>query len=298
MKNHILGKTVLVSLALIAVSESAHTAYAAGAYGTKMAEVRITRDENGYNTYEEDPKEHSQEENTFRTEPGEYFITNGEQLRILGSDNQVLIFKGRIDKDTPLRTELPEGGILQFKGNIYLTRAPESEGDGAYDGYIMKPYRYSPITSGTFIRFSNEGCSVIEKGELKIYNAQGELKEEAYIPYAGNVSGYILNENAFMPRLQYEEGTSLALEGGKTYTVGLDLDEGSYTGRGSGTVRVYDPEGYVKTVIKLKSSDTPGNDGVEEYTFKLNINETVITEGNAELTELIGEIRDTDSQNK
>ena len=332
MRNDILKIVTAVAYVAVVLGQSA---YAAASISSDMSRVEVRTDGGGSSdsadeNTQDDNIQSDKNNNSIRLEPGKYYITGAKQVRILNSDGNVAVFKGKLDNASPFKAELPSGGTLEYKGTLYLTKASESKNEdvsGASDAdvqndeqlvspqpedysssqeqndikikqTVLSPFKYSPLTSGDFMRISNIGYSVINQGILEIYNDKNELKEERYIPYAADITGYILSENAGSTEKNTEMGESISLNDGNTYTVGAELKEGSYSGKGNGTVRVYDPDGYVKTVIRLKDDKTPGNDGVNEYIFKLNINETVVPEGDIEFTELISETKDMGNQNK
>ncbi len=303
-------------------------AYAAVLLNSGMTQVEIAREDSDEDTTadenaQDDNIRNDKNNNSVRLEPGTYYITGAKQVRILNSNGDILIFKGRSDNTSPFEAELPAGGVIEYRGTLYLTRVNESKSDEIsraaealmgelevspqpenteetkeFKQTVLSPFRYSPLISGDFMKISHSGYSIINNGNLELYNAKNDLKEKAYIPYAANVTGYVLSENIGNSDHSTEVGERISLHDGQIYTVGVELKEGSYTGKGSGTVRIYNPDGYVKTVIKLKGEEMPGNDGVNEYTFKLNINETVIPEGEIEFTELISETKDMGNQDK
>lgn len=151
----------------------------------------------------------------------------------------------------------------------------------------ISPFRYSPIKAVSFMKFDSGGCVEINCGMVKVYNKQGEFKYETYVSYEADKTGYILDEGIGSISKTNQEvlGKSIKLNEGQKYVVDADFSTGSYTAKGSGTVRVYDSDGYIKTVIKLKQAGIPGDDGVESYTFRFDSNNSVITEGNIEITE-------------
>ncbi|MDO5397894.1 MAG: hypothetical protein Q4G33_08175 [bacterium] len=268
-------------------------------YNTGMTRIFIRSDrEDEYNTdgetnvndniqYIEDNKEKT----WLQLEPGTYLISGAKQMRIAGADNEVLLFKGKLSSNETVRTVLPAGGTLEYTGKIYLTAVNEKEleDNKVNDASAMSPFIYSPVKAVSFMKFMPGGCVEINSGIVKVYNKQGELKYETYVSYEADKTGYILGEGIGSDDRTEQEafGETFKLNEGQKYVVGTDFNAGAYTAKGSGTVRVYDYEGYIKTVIKLKQAEIPGSNGVESYKFRFDLNDSVITEGNIEITETI-----------
>lgn len=263
-------------------------------YNTGMTRVSVLSDEEN-NTDEEkkindDIQYNADNEKTWlQLEPGVYLISGAKQMRVTGADNEVLMFRGKLSGNEAVRAELPAGGVLEYAGRIYLTAAAEEEAPdtGVEHTSVLSPFRYSPVKAVSFMKLVSGGCVEIKRGNVKVYDKQGELKYETYISYEADKTGYILDEGIGSESLAEQEmaGQTFKLNEGQKYVMGTDFDTGAYTASGSGTVRVYDSEGYIKTVIKLKQSGIPGNDGVESYKFRFALNDSVITEGNIEITE-------------
>ena len=244
------------------------------------------------NTNDNIQEEGNDEDNNVLIEPGVYLIYGAKQLRITDADNRIVLFKGKQNYGEALKAELPSGGTLEYMGSLYMTRFDEEENNEVSEeskAKTLNPLEYSPIYSMSLLSLAAGGYTEINDGRLNVYNKNGELKSEVYIPYISEISGYILDEGIGSDDSGREEelyGDTITMEPGRTYTVGTDLNASKYLARGSGTVRVYDAEGYVKTVIKLKKTDTPGNEGVESYKFSLDLNNTVITEGSIDFAEI------------
>lgn len=238
----------------------------------------------------EDNTEDKEDESWLRLEPGIYLVSGAKQMRVTDADNEVLMFKGRLSGNEAVTAELPAGGTLEYAGKIYLTAANESVFDdveGENGDSPISPFRYSPINAVSFMKNGAGGCVEINCGRVKVYNKNGDLTYETYVSYEAYTTGYILDEGIGSVTLSEQEelGETFKLNDGQRYVVGTDFDEGEYIAKGSGIVRVYDPEGYVKTVIKLKQAEIPGSEGVESYSFRFGINDSVITEGNIKITE-------------
>ena len=225
-------------------------------------------------------------------EPGIYLVSGAKQMRVTDADNEVLMFKGKLSSDETMAAELPAGGSLEYSGKIYLTAAnkavlEDSESNPAAP--TINPFRYSPVKAASFMKLCAGGCVEINCGRVKVYNKNGELTYETYILYEADTTGYILDDGfgAVTQPEQEASGKTFKLNDGQRYVIGTDFDEGEYIAKGSGTVRVYDPEGYIKTVIKLKQAGIPGSDGVESYKFRFGFHNSIIPEGNIEITEIV-----------
>lgn len=290
--------TIVLSVVSCMFSAASSISYAEGAvsYKTGMTQVGIRAEVEALDL--SDDKEKTKDniqtvendgDKAVMLEPGVYFIYGAKQLRITDADGKVVLFKGKQHGAESLKVELPTGGSLEYMGRLYMTRTENSENKVM----TINPLEYSPIYSMSLLSLETGGYTEITDGNLNIYNKNGELKSKVHVPYASAIRGYILNEGIGSDNSAQEEeleGETIAMESGRTYTVGTDLKESKYLARGSGTVRVYDADGYVKTVIKLKKPDTPGIEGVESYKFSFDINNTVITEGSIELTEIYAAI--------
>ena len=299
-------KIIALSVLLCIPSVASSISYAEGniSYKTGMTQVGIRAEAEAPNLSDNEGKtndniqtEENNEDKDVLIEPGEYLIYGAKQMRIADADNRVVLFKGKQSGGEALKAELPQGGMLEYMGKLYMTRIEKAETDqisveSNIERLAINPLVYSPIYSISLFNIASKGYAKITDGTLKVYNKNGELKHQVYVPYISALSGYILNEgiglNSSAQREELE-GEKMLMESGRAYTVGTDLKVSKYLARGKGTVRVYDAEGYIKTVIKLKNSDTPENEGVESYKFSFNANNIVITEGSIELTEIYDE---------
>ena len=102
--------------------------------------------------------------------------------------------------------------------------------------------------------------SEIASGIVTVYNRYNEPVATGGSGYLEDMSGYILNAEVDFSKSWDDvsatpEIKQLTALSGETYPVGMELGEGVYAADGDGTIRVYSPDGYIKTVIKLKSPE-------------------------------------------
>ncbi len=220
--------------------------------------------------------------------PGIYIMSGARQVRITDKNRKVTLFKGQLPKGDTSSTELKNGDTVEYSGRLYLTAVNETVNETA--DAILNPITYSPIKNCSMLGLMSGYHTSAENGYVSVYNRKNELKACVRFEATENICGYIFNDGMILSEKEDEEeitGDSIELKSGVTYTVGSDFDAAAYLASGSGTVRVYDRNGYIKTVIRLKRPDKGSDDGVDSYTFKLNDSETLITDGSVEFRQII-----------
>lgn len=217
--------------------------------------------------------------------PGEYLVSCRKPVRVTDpSTGTISLIEGVAPKGTAIKTNISEGFELEFSERVYLFK--DTEGSARMFntmGYISYP-------ASLLIQYLPGSVVEVGYGAVCIRNAEGTVLKTFYGIAPRDAEGYIINpaaENNGKKSKDQSFHEPVALESGKIYRVGSDLNASSYCGTGTGIVRVYNSGGYVKTVIRLKNADS-SEQGVESYVFNLSADETLCAEGDIKLAEVSG----------
>lgn len=199
--------------------------------------------------------------------PGEYRLTTSKQVKITAADGKVSMFKASGTRGETVI--LNEGDAIEFFEDVYLVTA-------SFD-FEKCLHLLSEVLIQDVPGYYTEICN----GTVSVYDENGELRYSAAASYISDNVAYKLNCGGV--EREDEQQTvgvgTIKINEEIEYTVGTDIGVGNYTATGEGTVRVYDGDGYLKSVIRLKK-DSSDKTGVDSYVFKLGEGEVFITEGN------------------
>lgn len=202
--------------------------------------------------------------------PGEYRLTVSDQVKLISADGSIVLYKAAGTKDETV--VLNEGDTIEFCADVYLM---SSDADDSLFNRCLH------LFSRTLTQAVPGYCTEIYNGAISVYDENGNSEYSDRVDYISGNTAYKLNFGSVEGKSDKDKENkagTIKIKDGLEYTVGIDIGAGNYTGTGSGTVRVYDGDGYIKSVIRLKK-ESSDKTGVDSYVFKLSEGDVFVAEG-------------------